>query len=191
MRAIKAKYKETTLEQAKAMLHTIPIIHLYGKLGSLLGHSDDDDPIVPYGAMPDEDGNRVLLCDSIDKASTCIRTIHEEYAQSDPNFVKARKLISEAQRVYLLGFGYLEENMKRLFTEPGERDFNLLIDQKNHRHVNEYKFYGTAHGLSVHVRRRLSHIGLMGENSHTEIDSPFPDAMIYDFLDKCRYSTLD
>jgi len=193
LRAIRAKYKGIDWQEAKQKLRTIPIIHLYGKLGSLTPSEVDSDPPVGYGGVEKipSTGTFLLSREKIDQAASCIKTINDEYAPDQPEFVKARQLISKAERVYFLGFGYLEENMKRLFTEKGKDNYNLLKDQRNVQYVKDYKFYGTTYGLSIHDRNKLSRIGLFNKNIHSDISSPFPDATIYDFLHNCEYSSLD
>jgi hypothetical protein len=43
-----------------------------------------------------------------------LRVIHEAQVPDDPEFQAARKLISEAERLVFLGFGYHDANVRRL-----------------------------------------------------------------------------
>lgn len=214
--AIKAKYKEIDWELASQKLRTIPIVHLYGKLGSLFRCEDETGPCVPYGGIgrlpralqnriPNRNGDEsVLLCDHIDKASECINTIHEEYAPDNPSFVKARELIKNADRIYFLGFGYHEENMKRLFTDhESQEPYNILKGAGDHDNARKGpKCFGTALGISPHQQKKLGERGLDNmrgdygyryrhHNANRNSMWFFPETTIWDFLYHSPHSTFD
>jgi hypothetical protein len=80
------------------------MVHLHGQLGySSLGLS----PGRKFGATIDIDGLRK----SIDQ----IKIIHEDISDGrDGDFTKAKLLIEQADRVYLMGFGFNRLNVERL-----------------------------------------------------------------------------
>jgi hypothetical protein len=43
-----------------------------------------------------------------------IKIVHEDVAERDAEFQKAKQLMRDATRVYFLGFGYAATNMERL-----------------------------------------------------------------------------
>lgn len=101
---------------AFAILNGIPIIHLHGSL----------QPFMPEGL--DGEGRR-LGYDRFDwvlikHCANGIRIIHEVDAAEDPLFVEARSYLSNAARVGIMGFGYHEENVRRLsYRDARQRQF--------------------------------------------------------------------
>ncbi|MDP6544056.1 MAG: hypothetical protein QGH60_08710 [Phycisphaerae bacterium] len=83
-------------------LSAIPIIHLHGQLGSL---SPDADNYRPYG--------RTLDPEAIKICASSIKIISEDI-DSYPQFKEAHKLLAMAEQIFFLGFGYHEDNLKRL-----------------------------------------------------------------------------
>ena len=71
------------------------------------------------------------------KAAAGIRVIHEGSAQ-EPQFVRARESLSEADRVYFVGFGYDQTNLERLGPIP-----------------KQATVYGSAYGLEPSEREAL------------------------------------
>ena len=180
LHSIGAKYKDVDKAQAGEKLRTIPIVHLYGKLGAL-EHYDKDGIFVPYG-----DGK--IFRASITNASNSINTINDEYAADQPAFVEARKLIKAAERIYFLGFGYHEENMKRLFTDHTSSEAYNILKEKG-----QFCF-GTTKGISPHHRRKLEKIGLKkmsGNHKANPSGHRFPEMTVYDFLFYNDHSALD
>jgi hypothetical protein len=195
LQAIKAKYGVGNSNGAKALC-SIPIIHLYGKLGSL-GSYCDKDPAVPYG-------HDMILRDNIRKASMCIHTINDEFAADNPAFVEARNLIRRAESIYFLGFGYHEENMKRLFTDHGSQVPYNILRGKGDRDKDRKGPHccGTALGLSPHHQKKLGEMGLDNmkgdygyryrhHNANRNSMWFFPETTIYDFLYHSPHSILD
>lgn len=96
-------------EQAADELRHVPIIHVHGSLGAF--------PRFPYnqnvGLSPnDEDVTECL------ERSESVKIIHElddacEGFCSD-EFRKAHELIKSAEKVYFMGFGFHEDNVRRL-----------------------------------------------------------------------------
>ncbi|MCP4376338.1 MAG: hypothetical protein GY794_09210 [bacterium] len=75
----------------------IPIIHLHGQLSDLRER--------PYSPT--------LNYSTLSQSAAHIRIIHEDIA-NDPPFQEARQLLAAAQRIYFLGFGYNDVNLRRL-----------------------------------------------------------------------------
>jgi hypothetical protein len=100
--ALRNSYGRPFKECAEQVRH-IPIIHVYGQLGQ---HPElTDGPAVAYGR---DAGPPVIV-----QAADGIKIIHE--AASDA-FAHAHKVISEAQRLCFIGFGYDSTNLERLLS---------------------------------------------------------------------------
>ncbi len=91
-------------EECAEKVGQIPVVHLHGRLGWL--------PWQCEGNFQREYAPGVTAA-QIAKSATFIKIIHESVDQ-DPEFVHAHKLMSEAKRIYFLGFGYNEMNVRRL-----------------------------------------------------------------------------
>ncbi len=171
-----AKYKENFVECAE-MLKNIPIIHVYGKLGNLPELSDPDS--IEYD-MPED-----VPIDSLKITERSIKIINDPNANTSPEFQDAQKLIKEAKRIYFLGFGYLEENMRRLFTNYTAThlsEFDILKQVGN-------RCFGTTLGISPHHLNAISMKGLdnlkldfRNKSSHPNPILCFPATNIYEFL---------
>jgi hypothetical protein len=103
--AMKSKYGKSG-EECKRKLGDIPIIHVHGRLGALLWQDEAGRAYLPRpGATPEEI--------SINNVSEKILVIPEAKDTSD-EFDHAFKLMKDAERIYFLGFGYHEMNLRRL-----------------------------------------------------------------------------
>lgn len=89
---------------AAQALSSIDIIHLHGMIGVL--------PAISIQNSREYDQLTSEL--SLDIASKNIKIIHENISDSDENFIKAKELISNAELICFLGFGYGEKNLARL-----------------------------------------------------------------------------
>ena len=92
-------------EIAKAA-KSMEIVHVHGQLGYLPWQNKHVDTEVPFGRLGG--GNYEIF-----RAVEHIKIIHEA-SESDSEFERARELLSQAERVYIIGFGYDETNLKRL-----------------------------------------------------------------------------
>ena len=190
LKSMKAKYSEKTEEEVLAKLHTIPILHIYGKLGNLPIY-DSENPTVLYDIFGT---NRVPTEEQwynyVSQASQNIITIHQSKEMGDV-LTKAQEYLRRAERIYFLGFGYDETNMQRLFVLNG---INLLGQEKLGG-----KCFGTAMGISPHQKRFLMRFGLsrmqldwdneLKGNRNKPLN--FPNCTIYDFLYYNPYSSLE
>lgn len=90
-------------EKAAEALRSINILHLHGTLGELPAFSKHNSR--KYEPR--------ITQESLKIASTNIRIIHEDIV-ADQQFKKAKELISEAELIWFLGFGYGRINLDRL-----------------------------------------------------------------------------
>jgi hypothetical protein len=85
----------------RTTMEKIPIIHIYGQLGYLPWQRGDEcRPYLPSTAFED-----------ITLGARHLRLIHES-PQNDDTLSQARRLLSEADKVYFLGCGYHESYMQ-------------------------------------------------------------------------------
>jgi hypothetical protein len=103
-KTIKSSYGKTEAECVKK-LQEIQIIHVHGRLGALPWESDTGRP---YLERAD-----VLGPESIKRISEQITVISEKEITS-PLFEKAFEMMANARRIYFLGFGYHDANLRRL-----------------------------------------------------------------------------
>lgn len=90
-------------EQATELLSTVPIVHVHGKMGYLPWEAAQCSR--PYGDLT----NKIQLLND----THGIKILHEPEETSN-EFVEAKKLISVAERLVFLGFGYNMKNLTRL-----------------------------------------------------------------------------
>ena len=106
----------------------IKILHIYGKIAALPFENSYFN--VPYSS-PSYFGY-------LEDLAKNIKIVFEERTD---DLGEAKQLISEAQRIYFLGFGYADENLQVL-------DFNNLLN-RGHR------IYGTGKDLTEIERRKI------------------------------------
>jgi len=80
----------------------MPIVHVHGQLGSLdknsghyIGFEGKVTPKIIERCIPE------------------IKIVHENVSET-PEFIIARSLLQDAERICFLGFGYAEKNVQRL-----------------------------------------------------------------------------
>lgn len=190
LRSMKAKYSEKDDKAILEKLHKIPILHIYGKLGSLPEYDSEGTP-VPYDLFGNvkgmDEGSRR---EYIYQASQNIITVHQA-KELGVVMTNARLFLRWANRIYFLGFGYDQINMERLFFLNG---VNLLKTEGLGG-----KCFGTALGVSPHHKSFLCQLGLtrMQNDLKNELRGilykpfSFPNSTIYDFLYHNRNSVLD
>lgn len=112
-------------EECSKKIMGMKIIHLHGQLSKL-----------PWQIEPIKEGqsletyrlevsrnyaNKDVTTYDIKTAAEGIRIIHEDFDHDkDEKFSIARELIRKGQRIYFVGFGYDEENIKRLQIPTGK-----------------------------------------------------------------------
>jgi hypothetical protein len=94
-------------EDAATLVGSIPIVHMYGQLGSLPWQRTRG----PRPYAPDLNANALRT------ARDQIRLVFEG-PDSDDRVARAQTLIREAEKVYFLGFSYAALNMERLAVDP-------------------------------------------------------------------------
>ncbi len=118
-------------EECAEKLNKIPIVHVHGKLGRLPWEGTH------YSIVPYDDVNRSdKLGLYVGRGRENIKIIHENI-DKDSEFHQAFDLLIAAKRIYFLGFGFNETNLKR-----------LRIESLCHPDVTDKVICGTSHGLS-------------------------------------------
>jgi hypothetical protein len=111
-------------------LNQLKIVHIYGQIAPLKWQ--DSGGGVDYRPQQVDD----LL---LERAAANLKTIYEQKAS--PELGEAREIIAQAERIFLLGFGYAPENMDVL-------GLPAVI-------APECQVYGTAYGLIEEERDRV------------------------------------
>jgi len=91
-------------KDAAQVLSSIPIVHLHGKLGELPEFSSSG--YRRYESKTTEE--------AVDICTDKIKIIHEDKFEGDEEFNRAHELITEAEVIWFLGFGFDNTNLARL-----------------------------------------------------------------------------
>jgi len=122
----------TSPEGIRRILQAIPIIHVYGQVAPLDWQEFcDAETGIPHGTNV----NQVSVPDLIDN----LHVMYEE--RRDPDLERSRTLLSEADRIFFLGFGYAKENLEILGLPDALRPGQYV--------------YGTAMGLTQKEIERI------------------------------------
>lgn len=124
--------------EVRQKLTCIPILHVYGSLGSLSRGSAN---FVPYGCTKPN---------CVAAAASGLLVI-EEGRDNSPEFVRARQLIADAEVLGFLGFGFDETNVRRLGGQQISAAGSVQSGQIRFR-----PFKATALGLTPAQRRRAA-----------------------------------
>ncbi len=128
--ALKHAYKKND-EECAEKFNKIPIVHVHGKLGRLPWERTHYS-IVPYDTV----NRSKKLGLYVGRGRENIKIIHENIDE-DSEFHQAFELLIAAERIYFLGFGFNETNLKR-----------LRIESLCHPDVPDKVICGTSYGLS-------------------------------------------
>ena len=109
----------------------INIVHAHGSLGKY--------PDVPYG-------EKINQTDALTSAAKSIKIV-SDHLDNSPDFQKAQSLLSDAQHIIFLGFGYNDVTLTSLFDKSD---------------ISKKKLYGTAMGLAPDDRTRVTNF--FGDN---------------------------
>ena len=90
-------------EESGEMLDDIPLIHLHGRLGFLPWQGEDARPYEPK-----IDAHAVQVC------MRQVKVVNRNTEINAEQFGKAKELLAAAERVYLLGVGFNNDNLSRL-----------------------------------------------------------------------------
>ena len=104
---LKSTYGKTS-EECAEKISSIPIIHIYGSLGRLEWQSSKIAQ-VRYGAKLDKD----IILTASENIEIIPANVYETL-----KIIEARNKIRAAKKLYFLGFGYHEMNLKRLAPVP-------------------------------------------------------------------------
>jgi len=104
-------------KEAAELQKSIDIVHVYGDLQDLEER--------PYGVKPKD----------IEKVAACIRVIPESREAHDNQFNRAKEMITWAEKICFIGFGFDSTNISRL----GFPDHNL----------SSKKVYSTLYGVTL------------------------------------------
>jgi hypothetical protein len=114
--ALKHKFPGKKTEEYSDKLSSIPIIHIYGKLGYLPWELPKNNELVriPYNYdwSKSNDDDFDYLYEKIVNAATEIKIVHENEKIKESE--KIRELLANNQRIYFLGFGFNPINLKRI-----------------------------------------------------------------------------
>ncbi len=157
--------KDQADKECEEKVKAIPIIHVYGQLGVLPWDNSGKDQLRYGPGGPFTPG-------IVREAAKCIE-IMPEARQESPIFSKTNTLISDAERIYFLGFGFDPTNVRRLLP-PG------LMKAKCD------KMYGTLCGLSRPQRQFLARHGFK-EAMDDLIDSDARPPEVYRDPDTYRF----
>lgn len=140
---LKRRHHGKTDAQYAEKLRNIEVVHVHGSLGKLPWQNTDFHD-VPYGRWADNTHQNLDNVQHVQYAAVGISTVHEE-GEFAP-IIRARELLHQAKRIYILGFGYHEENLKLLFP--------------SHLKLHPDPFRGTALGLSPHRMAKALPVGI-------------------------------
>jgi hypothetical protein len=138
-------------EKTGAILSSIPIIHLHGRLGYLPWESASDTR--PYAPIVDEDALKACIKD--------VKVVNRRgFTINEGEFKTAKELLLKAERIYFLGVGFNNENLARLgvmdFADGRAFSTGVGLSQKEHSELST-RF---APKLTIHGRNC---IGLLRE----------------------------
>jgi hypothetical protein len=108
LQALRSSFK-VDMTYCFVLLNKLPIIHLHGQLGLLTHESDPHYRGFETRVRP----NIIELC------IPQIKIIHEVNVSDNPQFIQAKALLANAERICFLGFGYDKTNVQRLFGDFG------------------------------------------------------------------------
>jgi hypothetical protein len=113
-RFVRAKFRGNKTEQEIDGMCTAillrRVVHVHGSLGAIDWDIRKDKPSRPYSTT--------VTPEAVECAMSQIKIMHEA---SDDEFRIAREVLAYAERVYFVGFGYHEDNIRRLYNGHGWR----------------------------------------------------------------------
>ena len=142
--AYKNKFPGRKEEDYKNKLKSIPIIHVYGKLGYLPWEFTEGEKTVTYDYDWDKacDDNAALYeqRSMILTASKQIKIVHENEVINEALQIRTR--LNHAERIYFLGFGFNPINLKRLIENVKVSNCDIRgtmykLDQKDKREAQK------------------------------------------------------
>lgn len=168
-----------------AQVSSIEVVHVYGSLGRLPWQPDSGllkgVPEVEYSALK-SGGDLPPKIATIELAANSIDLVRDGSGDT-PAFARSKKLLQQAQRIFILGFGFNRTNLERLgLSNP---DF----------HTENIK--GTAYDLPAQLFTEIKHIQFVESiedtppQKHLENRFYLYEQTVYDFLYKNQNGYLD
>lgn len=165
LKALMALYAET-LEQAYERFKKIKVIHVYGRLPALGRNIEQEHGILinspndfwgcPYGDYP---RHKSMESNIAKFAIERLFTVHEDGNKQTTSFGEnlyfIYRAISDAKRIFFLGFGYHDLNMEILGFKESHL-FKAHFDSEYRSELKKKTIAGTAQGLGGVEIRRIS-----------------------------------
>jgi hypothetical protein len=139
---LQASFHKKGAKECGEKLNAIKIIHIYGQLGYLPWQTYNGN-YIPFGSKLISDERQLIP--TISRAINCIKTMTEDSGKDDSHIKLARQLLSEAAKIYFLGFGFHPINLKILGIESLEKSKDI---------------HGTSLGLSYQLKVELGRFGI-------------------------------
>jgi hypothetical protein len=153
---LRRSYESVDDAKCAKIVERIPVLHVYGSLGSLPWQSASDG--IAYGASGPN-----MTREEVERAGKNIKVLHEGAGDEvQRNFETAQEWLKWADRVLFLGFGFHRDNVQRLA-------FNKICNVYNS--VGK-EIAGTCRGLDATSR----------DGSLSTVRFPSKDADCYAFL---------
>ncbi len=136
-----SSFEGATAPTIKEQIDQIGISHVYGKVSPLPWQDGDSSTVLEYGADDSKSFGR------LPSMVQNLYAVHEE--RTNPELEKARTAISEAERIFFLGFGYAKENLEVLGLPRVLKPQHLIYGTALNRIPREVKDIETifVHGL--------------------------------------------
>lgn len=161
-------YGKTEAECAEK-LKEINIVHIYGQLGFLpwQGPKDPNFFKIKYEAYGPIDDREKRI--TIQYAMKYIKIMSETIEKDDPDIERAKKLINEAEKTYILGFGFHPRNIEIIGMDKLPKDKMIR---------------GTCMGLSMQHKLDLGKLGptCLGWDKDNNNPRGLCEMDVYDFL---------
>lgn len=156
-------------DECAKQVSSIEVVHVYGSLGRLSWQPDsgllEGVPEVGYSAV--NRNNLPSQITTIGHAASSIYLMRDGPGDT-PAFTKAKKLLQQAERIYILGFGFNMTNLERLdLLDP-----NFMIKQ----------IVGTCKGLDIHTKEFIHQRPHRKNSSIDGYRFHLKDQSIYEFL---------
>lgn len=163
---LQASFHKKRPEECAEKLNSIKIVHIYGQLGYLPWQTNDGGDI-PFASGPQAYDRESIL--RIRRAIQSIKTMSEDFEKNDSHIKLARQLLTEAVRIYFLGFGYHPVNLEILGIDSLGKDLNIK---------------GTSLGLSFQRKVDLGKLGISAFKWDGKRMNPrwLYDEDVYEFL---------
>jgi len=168
-----------------AQVSTIEIVHVYGSLGRLPWQPDSGllkgIPEVKYTALRNG-GDLPTKIATIDLAANSIDLVRDDSGDT-PAFARSKELLQQAQRIYILGFGFNRTNLERLG----------LLDPDFHTVEIQGTAYDLSAQLSTEIKQINYFISIEGTPPRKYQENRFElyPQTVYDFLYKNSNGFLD